>query len=59
MDIDDVPEPERKQTAQIVLNNVLDAMENSSPTICNIKAKACNTKAKASLSCCDSSPIDA
>ncbi|MFH2058985.1 MAG: hypothetical protein ABIJ59_08790 [Pseudomonadota bacterium] len=47
MDIDDVPEPERKQTAQVVLNNVLDAMENDLPT-------TCNTKAKASSSCCDS-----
>lgn len=52
MDIDDVPEPERKETAQAVLNNVLDAMENGSPTICNKNVKACNTTAKSSSNGC-------
>ncbi len=35
MDIDDVPESERKETAQVVLDKVLDAMEKGASTNCN------------------------
>lgn len=40
MDIDDVPESERKKTSQAVLDKVLDALEKGVPANCNEKTKA-------------------
>lgn len=43
MDIDDVPELERKQTAQIVLNKVLEVMDKGIPQSCNKGLQDCGS----------------
>lgn len=55
MDIDDVPEPERKETAGVVLKNVLEALEKGAPTVCNgsaAESSSCSVEQKSTSSCC-------
>lgn len=55
MDIDDVPEAERKETAKLVLDNVLEAMENGVSPACNEKSaenSCCSYEQESTASCC-------
>ena len=55
MDIDAVPEAERKETAEVVLNHVLDALGNGMPAACkkeNTEIPGCSASKEESVSCC-------
>lgn len=52
MDIDDVPELERKETARVVFKNVLDAMENGRRIACNGNANEGSCCSIQQESCC-------
>jgi len=59
MDIDDVPENERKETANMVMNNVIGSMKNGGPKACAGKAEtvSCGSDtAGDSAGCQDSVP---
>lgn len=52
MDMDDVPEPERKETAKVVLKNVLDALKNGRASTCNGNANESSSCSIQQGSCC-------
>lgn len=56
MDIDDVPEDERKETARFVLDSVLEAMKNGGAPVCNEKRTdntCCSCEQESAVSCCN------
>lgn len=55
MDIDDVPEAERKETATVVLNNVIEAVESGLPSGCdnkNTENSCCSATQEKIVNCC-------
>ena len=55
MDIDDVPEAERKETATLVFDNVLKVMQNGGTPVCNennSENSCCSCGQESTVSCC-------